>query len=550
MTADRRNEGEEPMDTETPRDDADAGPAAPAPDRTNLPDYLLAGAPQRGRKPALVDAATGAELAYADLAAAVGGIGAGLTARGLVPGDVLALCAPNGIAFVTTYLAALSAGAVVTTVNPLWTPAEIGRQLGQAGARWMVGPPDLLADKMTGPAGGNGRADAFATGWPDTGRAAPFVAFRTGPAASAVAEAGRVDPSAALLLSSSGTTGLPKLVELTHRNLVANLGQTRAVHQVSEDDVVIAALPLFHIFGLQVSLNLALRAGATVVILPRFDLAGFLSAAEVYRATRSELVPPMVLGLVASDLADNYDLSSLRVLTSGAAPLSADLARACAQRAGCRVKQAYGLTETAGASHMAPDDGPEHPDSIGPALPGVECRVADPGSGADLGVGAPGELLIRSAGVMRGYLGNPEATAATVDPDGWLHTGDIVTVDDDGWFRVADRVKELIKYKGLSVAPAELEGLLLTHPAVADVAVVRHADSAAGEVPKAYVVLAAPATEQELMDWVAERVAPYKRVRLIEFTDSIPKSPSGKILRRLLVGAERSAGQPAVARRP
>jgi acyl-CoA synthetase (AMP-forming)/AMP-acid ligase II len=552
MTADRRNEGEETMDTETPRDDADAGPAATAPDRTNLtlPDYLLAGAPQRGRKPALVDAATGAELAYADLAAAVGEIGAGLTARGLVPGDVLALCAPNGIAFVTTYLAALSAGAVVTTVNPLWTPAEIGRQLGQADARWMAGPADLLAGKMPGPAGGNGRAETFATGGPDAGRAAPFVAFRTGSAAPAVAEAGRVDPSAALLLSSSGTTGLPKLVEVTHRNLVANLRQTRAVHRVSEDDVVIAALPLFHIFGLQVSLNLALRAGATVVILPRFDFAGFLSAAELYRATRSELVPPMVLGLAASDLADNYDLCSLRVLTSGAAPLSADLVRACAQRVGCRVKQAYGLTEIAGASHMAPDDGPEHPDSIGPALAAVECRVADPESGADLGAGAPGELLMRSAGVMRGYLGNPEATAATVDPDGWLHTGDIVTVDDYGWYRVADRVKELIKYKGLSVAPAELEGLLLTHPAVADVAVVRHADPAAGEVPKAYVVLAGPATEQELMDWVTERVAPYKRVRLIEFTDSIPKSPSGKILRRLLVGAESSAGRPAVARRP
>ena len=552
MTADRRNEGEETMDTETPRDDADAGSAATAADRTNLtlPDYLLAGALQRGRKPALVDAATGAELAYADLAAAVGEIGAGLTARGLVLGDVLALCAPNGIAFVTTYLAALSAGAVVTTVNPLWTPAEIGRQLGQASARWVAGPPALLAGKMPGLAGGNGRAEAFATGGPDAGQAAPFVVFRTGPAAPAVAEAGRVGPSAALLLSSSGTTGLPKLVEVTHRNLVANLRQTRPVHQVGEDDVVIAALPLFHIFGLQVSLNLALRAGATVVILPRFDLAGFLSAAEVYRATRSELVPPMVLGLAASDLADNYDLSSLRVLTSGAAPLSADLARACAQRAGCRVKQAYGLTETAGASHMAPDDGPEHQDSIGPALPGVECRVADPESGADLGAGVPGELLIRSAGVMRGYLGNPEATAATVDPGGWLHTGDIVTVDDDGWYCVADRVKELIKYKGLSVAPAELEGLLLTHPAVADVAVVRFADPAAGEVPKAYVVLAGPATEQDLIDWVAERVAPYKRVRLIEFTDSIPKSASGKILRRLLVGAESSGGRPAAARRP
>ena len=290
--------------------------------------------------------------------------------------------------------------------------------------------------------------------------------------------------------------------------------------------------------------------GATVVILPRFDPAAFFRAVEVYRATRAELVPPMVLGLAASDLIDSHDVSSLRVLTSGAAPLGADLARACAQRIGCRVKQAYGLTEIAGGSHIAPDDGPDRPDSIGPALPGVECRVVDSESGADAGTGAAGELLIRAPGIMRGYLGDPEVTAATVDSAGWLHTGDIVTVDDNGWYFVADRVKELIKYKGLSVAPAELEGLLLTHPAVADAAVVRHPDQAAGEVPKAYLVLRGAVSERELMDWVAERVAPYKRVRLVEFTDSIPKSPSGKILRRLLVARGAGADEAVAVPQP
>ena len=540
------------MDSETSRDDAGAGLAGPVPASTDLTlaGYLLAGARQRGRKPALIDAATGAELTYADLITAVDEISAGLTARGLVPGDVLALCAPNSIEFVTAYLAASSAGAVVTTVNPLWTSAEISRQLGLADARWLVSTADLLAGKLRGPIDVNGIAEAFAIGSPNAGKATSLDALRIASAGPAAAGAGHAAPSTALLLSSSGTTGLPKLVELTHQNLIANLAQTRPVHQVREDDVVLVALPLFHIFGLQISLNLALREGATVVILPRFDLAGFLRAAEAYRATRSELVPPMVLGLAASDLADNYDLSSLRVLTSGAAPLSADLARACAGRVGCRVKQGYGLTEVGGASHLAPDNGPERPGSIGPALPGVECRVVSAESGADLDAEVPGELLIRSPGVMRGYLGNPEATAATIDADGWLHTGDIVTVDDDGWYRVADRVKELIKYKGLSVAPAELEGLLLTHPAVADAAVVRHADHMAGEVPKAYVVLGDQATKQELMDWVAERVAPYKRIRLVEFTDSIPKSPSGKILRRLLIEREAGASLPAVARQP
>lgn len=517
-----------------------------------LPEYVLGQALQHGSKRALVDAATGAALTYAELATAVGEVSAGLAARGVGPGDVLALCSPNSIDFVLAYLAATSAGAVVTTVNPLWTEAEIGRQLRQCGARWLVSTADLLAGKLRALVRETGIAEAFAIGAQSGGEATPFDALRLGSAPATAAPpiaAGSVS-DAAFLLSSSGTTGLPKIVVLTHRNLVASLCQTRLVHKVTADDVVIAALPLFHIFGLQISMNLALLEGATVVILPRFDLAAFLRAVEVYRATRAELVPPMVLGLAASDLIDSHDVSSLRVLTCGAAPLGADLARACAQRIGCRVKQAYGLTEIAGGSHIAPDDGPDRPDSIGPALPGVECRVVDSESGADAGTGASGELLIRAPGIMRGYLGNPEATAATVDSAGWLHTGDIVTVDDDGWYFVADRVKELIKYKGLSVAPAELEGLLLTHPAVADAAVVRHPDQAAGEVPKAYLVLRDAVSEQELMDWVAERVAPYKRVRLVEFTDSIPKSPSGKILRRLLVARGAGADEAVAVPQP
>jgi acyl-CoA synthetase (AMP-forming)/AMP-acid ligase II len=517
-----------------------------------LPEYVLGQALQRGSKRALVDAATGAALTYAELATAVGEVSAGLAARGVGPGDVLALCAPNSIDFVLAYLAATSAGAVVTTVNPLWTEAEIGRQLRQCGARWLVSTADLLAGKLRALVRDTGIAEAFAIGAQADREATPFDALRLGsaPATAAPPTAAGSVSDAAFLLSSSGTTGLPKIVVLTHRNLVASLCQTRLVHKVTADDVVIAVLPLFHIFGLQISMNLALLEGATVVILPRFDLAAFFRAVEVYRATRAELVPPMVLGLAASDLIDSHDVSSLRVLTSGAAPLGADLARACAQRIGCRVKQAYGLTEIAGGSHIAPDDGPDRPDSIGPALPGVECRVVDSKSGAEAGTGAPGELLIRTPGTMRGYLGDPEVTAATVDSAGWLHTGDIVTVDDNGWYFVADRVKELIKYKGLSIAPAELEGLLLTHPAVADAAVVRHPDQAAGEVPKAYLVLRDAVSEQELMDWVAERVAPYKRVRLVEFTDCIPKSPSGKILRRLLVARGAGADEAVAVPQP
>ena len=520
--------------------DAAAGRTRPAPlipDLT-LPQFVLAAADRRGSKRALVDASTGRELSYAELADAVRQAGAGLSARGVRPGDVLALCAPNCIEFAVAWYAATSIGAIVTTVNPQYTQDEISRQLRQTGARWLVATSGLFEQKLSAVIAETAIVRTFVIG----GRAAgtiPFESLR----ASTPAPAAPVSASdLALLPTSSGTTGLPKSVELTHRNLVANLCQTRLAHRVTEDDVVIVALPLFHLYGLQVTLNLALLAGATVVILPRFELDAFLRALQDHRVTRAEVVPPMVLGLANADVVDDYDLSSLRLLTCAAAPLGADLARACARRLGCRVKQGYGMTEVSGASHFAPDTGPDRPDSVGPALPGVECRIIDPGTGADLRPGEPGELLVRTAGAMRGYLGNPGATAATIDPGGWVHTGDIVRAGEDGWFYVTDRVKELIKYKGYQVAPAELEAVLLTHPAVADAAVVRRTDELAGEIPKAFVVLRAPASPRELMAWVAERVAGYKRVRQVEFIDSIPKSPSGKILRRLLAERDASAG--------
>jgi len=511
--------------------DASAGPAAQAPaipDLT-LPQFVLADAYRRGHKRALVDAATGDELSYAELADAVRETAAGLSARGLRPGDVLALCAPNCLEFAVAFYAAASAGAVVTTVNPAGTADEISAQLRQTGARWLVATTGLVEQKLRGVIPETAVAETFVIGEPVAG-GTPFGSLRTtAPTPAAPVAASDV----ALLPTSSGTTGLPKSVELTHRNLVASLTQSWTAQQVTDHDVVIAALPLFHIYGLQITLNLPLLAGATVVILPRFELETFLRAVQDHGITRAEVVPPMVLGLVAAPAVDDYDLSTLRVITSAAAPLGADLARACARRLGCRVKQAYGMTEVSGGTHIAPDTGPDRPESVGPALPGVECRIVDPGTGAALRPGEPGELLVRTAGTMRGYLGQPEATAATIDADGWVHTGDIVTADD-GWFYVTDRVKELIKYKGFQVAPAELEAILVTHPAVADAAVVRSRDALAGEVPKAFVVLRAPASAEELMAWVAGRVAGYKRVRQVEFTDRIPKSPSGKILRRLL----------------
>jgi acyl-CoA synthetase (AMP-forming)/AMP-acid ligase II len=520
-----------------------------------LPEFVLGQADQRGDKRALVDATTGRTLTYRELAIDVRRVGAGLAAHGVQPGDVVALCAPNSIEFVVAWYAASMAGAILTTVNPAFRGEEITQLLRQARARWLVTSAELFEEKVRLCAVAAGVRQTFVLGAADRPPmgAVPFDVLRSETHAGVAAV--RVIPTdVAFLPWSSGTSGLPKGVVLTHRNLVASLCQTRPVHQVGEDDVVIAALPLFHAFGFQVTLNLSLLQGATVVILPRFELDAFLSAVQDHAVTRAEVVPPIVLALVTSDRVDAFDLSSLRVVTAGAAPLDGDLARTFAARIGCRLKQGYGMTELGGSSHIAPDHGPGKPESIGPALPGVECRVIDNVTGAEVGPGEPGELLIRCAAVTEGYLGNPAATAEMIDADGWLHTGDVVTVDPDGWFRVTGRIKELIKYKGFQVAPAELEGLLLTHPAVGDAAVVRSPDEMAGEVPKAFIVLRGNASADELVGWLADRVAPYKRVRRVEFVDQIPKSASGKILRRLLVerehlAQERARGDEAVMAR-
>lgn len=507
-----------------------------------LPEFVLGQGHQRGDKRALVDATTGRTLTYRELAIDVRRVGAGLAAHGVQPGDVVALCAPNSIEFVVAWYAASTVGATLTTLNPAFQGEEITQLLRQARARWLVTSVELFEEKVRLCAVAAGVRQTFVLGAADRSPigAIPFASLRS--EINAEVPAVRVGSAdVAFLPWSSGTSGLPKSVVLTHRNLVASLCQTRPVHQVGEDDVVIAALPLFHAFGFQVTLNLALLQGATVVILPRFELDAFLRAVQDHAVTRAEVVPPIVLALATSDRVDEFDLSSLRVVTAGAAPLDGDLARTFAARIGCRLKQGYGMTELGGSSHIAPDHGPDKPESIGPALPGVECRVIDNVTGAKVGPGEPGELLIRCAAVMDGYLGNPAATAAMIDADGWLHTGDVVTVDPDGWFRVTGRIKELIKYKGYQIAPAELEALLLTHPAITDAAVIPIPDEEAGEVPKAFVVASQSITPEEVARFVAERVAPYKKVRAVEIVEEIPKSPAGKILRRVLIDRERAA---------
>lgn len=319
---------------------------------------------------------------------------------------------------------------------------------------------------------------------------------------------------------------------LTHRNLVANVAQLHPVSGVGPDETLIAVVPFFHSYGLTGLLCAALPSRARLVVMPAFDLGEFLAAIQDYGCTQAYIAPPVAVALAKDPMVDSFDLSSLHTLTSAAAPLDEELAKAVMQRLGCCIVQAYGMTELSPASHVIPLEG-RHPagtaapvSSCGWTLPNSESKLVDVDTGAETpvpssGFSAPGELCFRGPNVMAGYLGNAAATAEIIDADGFLHTGDLVRVDAQGCVYIVDRLKELIKYKGYQVAPAELEALLLTHPGIADVAVVGVVHNPSGEeIPKAFI------------DFVAGKVAPYKKIRQVEFVDKIPKSPTGKILRK------------------
>ncbi|MEN3002089.1 MAG: 4-coumarate--CoA ligase family protein [Armatimonadota bacterium] len=501
-----------------------------------LVPFVYAHAQAYGEKPALIDGLTGRTLSYAQLWQGVQRVAGNLVKRGLQKGEVVGIYSPNLPEYALAFHGVALAGGIVTTANPLYTVDELAYQLRDSGAKFLV-TVDPLLDKALPAAQKAGVQEVFTIG--QGNGATPFAQLLADVEPPQVPINPRED--LVVLPYSSGTTGLPKGVMLTHYNLVANMVQVLGSGvNLQTDERVIGILPFYHIYGMLVILNLCLYRGMTIVTLPRFDLELFLKTLQDYKITRANLVPPIILALAKHPIVDQYDLSSLRIIMSGAAPLGEDVARACAERLGCLVLQGYGLTETSPVTHVNPEDPARIKlASVGPPIASTECMIVDVSTGEPLGVRKEGEVWIRGPQVMRGYLNNPDATAATITPEGWLRTGDIGYVDEDGYFYIIDRVKELIKYKGLQVAPAELEAILLSHPAVADAAVIPSPDEEAGEVPKAFVVLKAPATAEELMDYVAQRVAPFKKIRRVEFVEQIPKSPSGKILRRVLVQQER-----------
>jgi acyl-CoA synthetase (AMP-forming)/AMP-acid ligase II len=468
----------------------------------SLSEYVMGGAAARGDHPAIIDTATGETTTYGELAARVDEVAAAVQVRGVEKGDIVALVGANGAAWAICYQAILRAGGVVTPINPVLTPEEMAKQMRESGARLTIDDPPLMVE--------------------DAQRGARPTAVD-------------VDPGdLAVLPYSSGTTGLMKGVMLSNRNLVANIEQAWTSMPLGEDDTLVGLLPFFHSYGQTVVLNLGLAKGSTIVTMPRFDLDELLRIVEEHRVTWLHIVPPIVLALATSPKLDERDTSSLKMVISGAAPLDADLLQRAEERIGAPIRQGYGLTEVSPVSHKSrlADVAETPPGSVGPLIPNTEARLVDSETGEDVPEGEEGEIWIRGPQVMLGYLNNPEATAATITEDGWLRSGDIGRRDENGYFFVVDRLKELIKYHGYQVPPAELEALLLTHPDVQDAAVIGVADADGEETPKAFVVPRGELDPAALMAWVADRVAPHKKIRQVAFVDAIPKSSSGKILRK------------------
>ena len=497
---------------------------------------------------AFIDGRDGAETTYGTLVGLIDAVGGGLTSRGIGLGDVVALHAPNVPFFAAAFHGILRIGAVATTVNALFTGADIAKQLTDSKAKLLITVSPLLEAALEGARkvglsdeqvivldGAEGFASAIDL--ISTGTPAPAVDF---------------DPAThlAVLPYSSGTTGIPKGVMLTHRNLVANVCQIQDRMAIKAGDKFVAVLPFFHIYGMTVLLNLALAKRTTLITMPRFDLVQFLTLTQDHKATHLFIAPPVAVALAKHPLVDQYDLSSVKVIFSGAASLDEELGLAVSKRLDTLVAQGYGMSEMSPVSHAHPlsvegvvtHQGDYPLSSVGPAVPNTRNKLVDPATGEEVAypeagsteLSEPGELWVSGPNIMVGYLANETATKETLDADGYLHTGDLGVVDGAGNVYIVDRIKELIKYKGYQVPPAELEAVLLTSPDIADVAVIGVLDADGEEVPKAFVVRQPDSTidEQGVIDFVADRVSPHKKVRQVEFIDIVPKSASGKILRK------------------
>ena len=555
------------------RREIQSGPALPPGAIPDLPitTFLAERWRTYGDKTAIIDGVSGRSVPFSELEPRVLAAASKLRAAGFAAGDTLQIHMPNCPEYLIAFHAALVLGGTVSTSNPLYTPHELAHQIADAETRHVI-TIDMFAPVVAealalakSERGHDGAAPVSVLGAPGAfvdvvgGAVAPAdadLAAGVGAAHAPVAPSEHV----AVLPYSSGTTGLPKGVMLTHRNVVANLVQMfdapEPYFDSRPDDVGLALLPMFHIYGMVVVLHGALHTGATIVTLPKFEPELFLQTMAARGVTLAYLVPPIVLFLAKHPAARAVPLPKLRSIFSGAAPLDAETQLDVTRTLGVPVVQGYGMTEMSPVSHgvkMAFATDPPSFDAaeiepwagnVGLPLPGMESKIVDPSTFDELPAGEVGELWCRGPNVMKGYLGRPEATAETLLADGWMRTGDLARENDGadgalaGTITVVDRLKELIKVKGFQVAPAELEGLLLSHPEVADCAVIPEKDARVegDERPFGYVVLKPGATVDEagVLAFVAGRAAEFKHLSGVSFVAEIPKSAAGKILRRVL----------------
>jgi long-chain acyl-CoA synthetase len=479
----------------------------------------------------------GQPTTYGELSGQVAALRGGLMAAGLEPGDRLAILAGNNWYFVATYLAALGAGLVAVPLNPLAPTPELAFELSTTGARGVV----------VTPAAGAAFAELDRSEVPDlevvietSGVDLPGAIVLDDLLTSEAVPIVERDPAdLAVLMFTSGTVGSPRAAMLSHGNLRANLDQIVAAGARGDGaqqtgDVVFGLLPLFHIFGLNVVLDLTLMAGATVLLIERFDPSSAIEAVERHGVTMMSGPPTMWAALASLPGVTASSFGSVRSAVSGAAKLAPEVVADVSSRLGLQLSDGYGLTETSPV--VASAAGTDAPiGSIGPAVPGVELRLVDT-DGEDVLVGDSGEIWVRGPNVFPGYWNDPAATAAALTADGWLRTGDIGVVDDDGYVYLVDRAKDLVIVSGFNVFPAEVEDVLITHPSVAQAAVVGVAHPHTGEAVKAYVVLEAgtSADEDDIISYCGDRLARYKCPSKVMFVDELPHNVTGKLLRRAL----------------
>jgi acyl-CoA synthetase (AMP-forming)/AMP-acid ligase II len=501
-----------------------------------------------GDRVAVLDGISGEARTFDDLSRDVEGVARGLSGLGVGAGDTVGLFTPNHVDFFAAFHGAAKLGATVTPLNPLYTSHEIAQQLQGSRAKCLVAHSACFDTARTACADLPlmERLVQMDGERPLEGADATLHALKRTEGADLPATPVASDATACLPYSS-GTTGLPKGTMLTHDNLVVNLLQCDYVDGrfwEAGKDVIISPLPFFHIYGFMYSVHIAAHNGCTLVTMPRFDMEVFCQLVETHKATRAHLVPPITLGLAKSPLVDQYDLSSLKMITSAAAPLGAEIETAARDRLGhgVSIKQAWGMSELSPLGTCVPDDAlKNNSGTVGPPCAHTSIKVVDLETGEALPQGEEGEFCVKGPQVMQGYLDLPDKTRECLTEDGWLMTGDIAKIDADGYVYITDRLKELIKYKGFQVAPAELEEVLCSHPGVADATVIPVEDDEAGELPRAYVVRKTDdVTEDSVSAFVAERVAPHKKLRGgVVFIDAIPKTASGKILRREVVAMDR-----------